>query len=192
MEDFRRGSPYAFKRIYNQYYAPLRFFAYKMTTSRETAQDIASDVLSKLWTRREHFDSMINIKAFLYITTRNQCLDYLRYTERQKSQKEDLYYSMSNEKEEIIIERIVKAEFFEEIHRAIESLPPKRKLVFTLFYVNGLSIDQIAKKLKMNPNTVSTSKLKAIGQVRNFLFETKLLSIAIIALAIRIVGNIPL
>jgi len=64
-----------------------------------------------------------------------------------------------------------------EVYREIEALPPVRKKVFKLFYIDGLDSQEIARLLRMTPAAVYNNKLKALKQLRNILFDKKLLPI---------------
>ena len=74
---------------------------------------------------------------------------------------------------------LVRSEFLMEVYREIESLPPVRKKVFKLFYIDGLDSQEIARLLRMTPAAVYNNKLKALKQLRCVLFEKKLLSLLI-------------
>jgi len=61
----------------------LYYFAKRFVLDRQDAEDIVAESFIKLWRLRENFDNPQSIKAFLFITTRNGCLDFLRASQRQ-------------------------------------------------------------------------------------------------------------
>jgi RNA polymerase sigma-70 factor (ECF subfamily) len=132
--------------------------------------------MTKLWSRYPNFDSLVNIRAFLYITTRNSCLDYLKFNRRRGKAKEDLARLMG-EDEDTVLSRLVKAELFESIREEIENLPPQRKTVFKMFYIDDLSMEEIANKLKTTQSTVRGNKFQAIEQLKKSLSGKKILGL---------------
>src|SRR5688500_19829073 len=90
LHEFKRGNTQAFKAVYDLYFPSLCFFAKRLVDNDGEGEDIAADSFVKLLNRYDSFDTLPNIKAFLYITTRNACLNYLRYSQRQHSSKREL------------------------------------------------------------------------------------------------------
>ena len=177
--EFRQGNAVAFTKVYNIYYPRLCYFAYKLTDNEGEGQDIVAESFSKLWNLHANFESITNIKAFLYITVRNNCLNFLKFTDRRQSAYRD-YQTHGEEDEDFALNLMLKTELFTAIYREIDALPLKRKTVFKLFYLDGLKVDEIARKLNMNPATVSTNKFKALDQLRNILIDKKLLSVVVL------------
>ena len=76
LEDFQLGQESGLRYFMAKFGHSLRFFAYSIIRNKATAEEIVSDSFYKLWQRREKVRSIDNIKAFLYISTRNACYDY--------------------------------------------------------------------------------------------------------------------
>jgi len=174
MKQFNEGRREALNRIYDMWFANLCYFAYRLTGNLGEAEDITVTTLQILLSRHEQFATMANVKAFLYITVRNKCLDYLRYKERQNTSHKEAV-ELQGEAEDFVLAQMIKTELLQEIYQEIEKLPVKRKEVFKLFYLEGLDIGEIARKLHMSPGAVSTTKSRALEQLRNMVFQKKLL-----------------
>src|SRR5690349_24963911 len=87
---FHKGNSRAFDLLFDMFFPALCYFANKLIEDRQESEDIVLDTFQKLWARREHFETMPNIKAFLYITVRNTCLNYLRYRETQRKRTHEM------------------------------------------------------------------------------------------------------
>jgi RNA polymerase sigma-70 factor (ECF subfamily) len=59
-------------------------------SSQQDGEDLVKDTFVKLWQTHADFDTPQNIKAFLYITTRNACLNFLRYLQVKESSRKEL------------------------------------------------------------------------------------------------------
>ena len=75
---FRQGVPEAFKVFFFQYYPELFSFAYLMVHDAPAAYQLGIDAFFLCWERRTDFNSDQDIKSFVYLATRNYCLDHLR------------------------------------------------------------------------------------------------------------------
>lgn len=171
---FNAGEKKALQTIYDMYFTHLFYFAYRITQNRAEAEDISVVTLEVLLRRHTDFLTMPNIKAFVFITVRNKCLKYLDATKRHRASEQELGI-LSDEKDDYVLAQMVRSEFLMEVYREIEELPPVRKKVFKMFYIDGLDSQEIARLLSMTPAAVYNNKLKALKQLRNVLFDKKLL-----------------
>jgi len=173
---FNEGNAKAKQSVYDLYFTHLFYFAYRITQNRAEAEDIAVVTLEILLRRHTDFLTMANIKAFLFITVRNKCLKYIDAEKRHRKSEVELG-TLQDHKDDYVLAQMVRSEFLMEVYREIESLPPVRKKVFKLFYIDGLDSQEIARMLHMTPAAVYNNKLKALKQLRNVLFDKKLLAL---------------
>lgn len=181
MEAFKKGDENTFTKVHDLFYHQLRFFAFKMLNSEEDAQDIVSQVFLKLWDRHANFETLANIKAFLFITTRNYCLNWLRNDQRERK-REDLYNTLTNEQVTNLLDQMDKVELFERIYKALESLPERQKSILKLFYIEGASLLEIAVKLKIEIGAAKMMKSRALGLLRDRLKNRGLLALVLFLL----------
>jgi len=163
-----------FTRLFDEYFIPLCYFAEKITASKEEAEDIAIDTLRKCWSLRNNFESLINIKAFLYITARNACLNYLQHQRRQAERHRDFTYLQQAESDEDIESLKIKAEVFGALYNEVHRLPTKCRHVFELV-LEGVSTAEIAKRLNISELNVRSQKKRALQLLRIIFLQKKLL-----------------
>jgi RNA polymerase sigma factor (sigma-70 family) len=53
----------------------------------------------------------------------------------------------------------------------LERLPPREKTVITLWYLNGLKVNEIAEMLKITPAGVSSIKRRGMNRLREMLYS---------------------
>jgi DNA-directed RNA polymerase specialized sigma24 family protein len=75
---FQQGVPEAFKVFFFQYYPELFAFAKLLVNDGPAAYQLSIDAFFLCWSRRTDFTSDEKIKAFIYLATRNNCMDHLR------------------------------------------------------------------------------------------------------------------
>jgi RNA polymerase sigma-70 factor (ECF subfamily) len=179
---FTRGDTEAFTAIYNAYYPTLYSFVKKFIPEREDAEDITADIFVKLWRMHANFDNIKNIEAFLYITARNACLDFLRQLKRRNEKQKELLYVLLQEPAEGILPEDIKAEVLAAILEEIEKLPRSCRNVFKMAYLEGLSNSEIAESLRINNQSVRNHKLRAVKLLRIALLNRNLVYGALIGL----------
>src|SRR4051812_23274512 len=80
-----------FTGYFRQYYASLCFYADRIIKDSEAAEDIVEEIFVKIWNKPRPFESEQHLKAFLYRSVKNACLDFIKTTER--SNKRDAFFS---------------------------------------------------------------------------------------------------
>lgn len=182
LTQFSEGDAGAFTAIYNEYYPTLYYFVKRFINEREDAEDITADIFVRLWKLHANFNSINNIKAFLYITARNTCLDFLRLRQRQNEKHKELLYVLLQEPAEGILKDDLKTEILKFIYEEIENLPPSPRRVFKMSYLDGLSNEAIAKKLHINNQSVRNHKQRAIKFLRMAILSRNILAASFIYL----------
>ena len=163
---FRKGDSQAFDAFFRFHYRPLCYFAAQLTGDPSEAEDIVKDTFVKLWHKHAGFDSPHTIKAFLYITTRNAGINFLRRLKVKNTFSREFAYLEESRRDELVLNQLIRAEFMQEIYNEIEKLPEKRREVFKLAYFEGLKNDEIAQRLGISVFTVKVQKGKALGALR--------------------------
>src|ERR1044071_699800 len=177
MEGFKKGKKKALAHFYKLHFRPLCYFAERLTNNKHEAEDIAAETFAKLWKIRENFDSPTNVKAFLYISVRNACLNYIKFIKRQnQAQKEMLYLATDSEEDETFLLE-VETSVLHHIYEEVENLPAQCKKIFKMIFFEGMSTAEIAEALKLSPNTVLNQKARAYRLLRVVLLKKQLLEL---------------
>ncbi|MFL5745323.1 MAG: RNA polymerase sigma-70 factor [Niastella sp.] len=174
--EFKRGNTHAFRVVYDMFFPSLCFFAKRLVDNDGEGEDIAADSFVKLMNRHDSFNTLSNIKAFLYITTRNACLNYMRYSQRQHTSKRELN-RIQEKTDEHALSHMVHAEVLREVEFEIEQLPNRCKEIFKLIYYERRSADEIAELMGISINTVWVQRAKAIQLIRTNLLKKGMLSV---------------
>lgn len=177
---FNNGDQRAFKQLFDEFLSPLVYFAAKVSGNKQEGEDIVLNAFNKLWSLRANFKTIENVRAFLYVTVRNNCLNYLKSEERKrKARKEILYFSEEANRHESIEEdvhiKMINAHLLYRFHEEVNSLPTQCKKVVRLSYFEGYSNAQIASTLKTSINTVEVQKNKGLNKLRVSVRTKKLL-----------------
>ncbi len=168
-----KGNQHAFQSLVYQYSDQLLLFAIGFVKSHEVAEEIVSDAFVNLWRQRARIFEIRDVKSYLYITVRNASISHLRKISGRKEiciDNLEAFHSLpviGPETDEFT------DEILEQINRAIDQLPPKCKLVFTLAKVQGLKYKEISEILGISVKTINNHIANGLAAIAHSLNETQ-------------------
>ena len=158
----------SFKFLYDNYFDTLTLFSNQLVNDPETAEDIVQDFFTDLWVRNSHILSKDHLDAYLFQSVKYASLRYIRDQRRQKNRLREKI-DVSDEACETELTR--KVDIFERVYKAINALPPERKKIFMMVYIEGLKHQEVAEQLKISINTVKTQVLRGLKYIRQCLSD---------------------
>lgn len=165
ISDLQRGKETALCFFMDQYASALQFFAFKLIKDKEASAEIVSDAFVKLWERRRNFDATDCVKSFLYLVTRNTCLDYLKHS-RNKYMHDDALLSDLVSADGDILQKIIYTELIELIVLEVKKLPKQQAQVFELSVMEGRNTQEICEELQTSASTVYFARSKAVAALK--------------------------
>ena len=167
----RSGDQTALEEIFRTHYDGLCRFTAHLINSSDDVEDLVQDIFVRIWLKRENWHPKGSIRAYLFKAAHNQALNFLKSRQVRdvaNVQIDDLFPSdSSTDPVEEMINRDVKAS----ISKAIETLPKKCRLVFTLNRQDGLSYSEIADVLNISVRTVENQIARALKALRKELAD---------------------
>jgi RNA polymerase sigma-70 factor (family 1) len=154
----------AYKELYLLFYKPLLQFGYSFIRSHEMAEEIVSDVFVNLWKKRENISDIQNLRLYLFVSTKNTALNYLRSQKKPLLQAEQ--YQVQLQSIYFDPERLmITAEMVNRVQAAIRKLPPRCQLIFKLVKEDGLKYREVAELLNLSVKTVENQMITATRRV---------------------------
>lgn len=160
IDAFCKGNPQAFNFIFDCYYRSVCFFANRLIPAKPVAEDIAQEAFVRLWEKHNAFDCERSIKAFLYIITRNACLNFLKQGRRYKVHEDDWLHLLEEAEDPPSI--FAQSEMISKLSAALGSLPPECRRVMQLCYIEGMQNKDIALHLGISVHTVRNHKARGL------------------------------
>lgn len=168
IDGLKNNESRVFDYLFNEYYTQLQYFAERLISNREEAQDIVITAFRKFWSIKDNFQTANNIKAFFYITVRNQCLDYLRYKQRfNEVKKEYESHLLSADELQQTDNLIIETDLINKIYLEVQKLPNRCREIFILTYFKGLKTKEIAHALQISESAVTTQRSLAIKYLKH-------------------------
>jgi len=160
-----------FADLFKKHEYRLHTLVLKLTRSNQYARDIIQEVFLKLWEHRYQLHTIQNIEAWLYRLTENKVIDFLRKAAADNRLKEAIWKNQPdnlNETEDNVVAR----EYGQIIQKAVDQLPPQRKLIYQLNREKGLNYQEIADRLAISKHTVKNQLSTALQSIRLFLLRS--------------------
>ncbi len=155
-----------FRRLFDEYFEPMCCYLSYYTVNRSIIEEVVQDVFVKLWEERDSLQ-IESLKTYLYTSARNRVYNYMRNEKRHHTLIEDW---AANECEKEKGEDCFDIdEFTQRIDTAIEQLPDKCKLIFTLSKKDQLTYKQIAERLGISIKTVENQMVISLRKIREYL-----------------------
>lgn len=163
----------AFKKFFNKNYPKIKNFSLKILKIEEDAEDVTQDIFIKYWERPDLWYGKENIDNLLFIIARNVIFNFLK----RKSIFDNQLIDLSDDSLGIQVsdwispdDELQAEETRLLIQMTLEHMPEKRRHVFLMHKMEGLSAVQIAEKLDISVRTVEHHIYRAMVELKKVLF----------------------
>lgn len=141
----------------------LYHICYGMLHNQSDCEDAIQEALLRAWKNRHQLRDMEHFRSWLCRITANACQDVLR-----KRQHEGVYDDAmtDNQPASIDLEQMV-------LRDALSTLSPEVRVCMTLYYLDGISIREVAETLEIPEGTVKTRLMKGREKMSKLLREVE-------------------
>jgi len=162
----------AFEILFKKLYAPLCRYCCRFVRNQMLAEEIVMDKFVALWEKRASLQIRTSYDSFMYTAVRNQAIDYLRsraakLSMLQEDLTDDLYDDSDPQK------TIEYKEFEKDINKAIESLPEKCFIIFSMKRFGEMNNAEIARELRIAEKTVQNQFTRAKKLIQEALLKLR-------------------
>ena len=173
---FKAGDAAAFDAIYDMYSQKLYNFALGLLKDQDNAGEVVQEVFVTLWEKRSQVDVTFNFENYIFTIAHNSIRKYFRKKSMENRVKNFLLIN-SPDVVENADTSIVYNELFELANKSIERLPPKRKTIYKLSRIEGMTIKEIATRLDISTRTAENQLAKALKYLKEELQSISLLNL---------------
>ena len=165
------GDTRAFRQIFDALFSNLTKFSFSFVHSKEAATEIVDELFVQLWIKRADIMKINDLRVYLYTATKNASLNYISKKAKQIEIEpyENLQVQMTDlvSPEQIMITK----EMLQKIKEAVDSLPPRCKLIFKFVREDGLSYSEVAEILGLSVKTIDAQMVIAVARIRGKLMN---------------------
>ena len=174
----KKDNQSAFEVVFLRYYSSLCSYALSILGNKDTAEEIVQDLFVRLWENRHNVEITNSLKAYLYRTAHNQCINQLeswkirnQYSKKQIQAYEKNLVEITPFAEDYPIANLIAQELEDKIQKSIDALPDQCRQVFLLIRIQKKTYQEVAAKLGISLNTVKTQMQRAVFKLRDMLQE---------------------
>ncbi len=158
----------AYTSIIRKYQERLYWHIRRMVVEHEDANDVLQNVFIRVWKGLENFREDAQLYTWLYRIATNECLSFL---EQQKKRS-----SVSISDIEGGLENKVKADKHFDANKlewklqvAIQQLPEKQRVVFTLRYYDEMPYEEMSRVLDTSEGALKASYHHAVKKIEDYI-----------------------
>jgi len=167
MGRLQSGDPSALDALVELYWPRLVAYVDKLLGSIDAAEDVVQSAFVRLWEARASWKPTGAPHAYLYRIARNLALDERKWRRVRKSWlKRERAWSRAAPSPEVIA---MDLELAVAMKQAIETLPERRREVFTLARLHDLSYREVAEIMGISTATVANQLALCLAHLRQAL-----------------------
>ena len=157
-----------FSTLYEEAVDSVYRYAYVLLRSAESAEDVTADVFLKAWRARHTLRNEQRSQPWLLAIARNSAMSLLR------ARRENVDINAIAEPADV--DSAPSPDAFAEIdadrlQRALQRLTSEQQQVVFLRFFEGLSHEEVARKMNSNANAVRAIQFRALGRLRKLLLR---------------------
>jgi RNA polymerase sigma-70 factor, ECF subfamily len=154
----------ALKELFEAHYRDVCAAIHRFVGERGMTEDLAQQVFIRFWEKRHQIEINTSSGAYLHRMAVNEALAWLR--SKKNRQPDEITpttpFQPSADGEEVFLQN----ELNDQIHAAIDTLPPRCRAVFQLSRFEDLSYQEIADRMEISVKTVEHQMGKALRVLR--------------------------
>jgi RNA polymerase sigma-70 factor (ECF subfamily) len=174
----RNGDEGAFRQLVDNYQDKIFNTCISFVKNLDDADDLTQEVFIEVFHSIHKFRADSKLSTWIYRITVNKSLEHLRKMKRKK--RSGIFYWISNEDRElkfevpdfdhpgVLAENREKARI---LFGAIEKLPEKQRIAFTLHKVEDLSYEQIADVMQKSLSSIESLMHRAKNNLKKELYD---------------------
>jgi len=168
------GDEKAFSGLYEAYYVYLNTIAFYYLNDENVSREVVNDVFLQVWNKRGGLT--FPIRSYLVKAVQNGCIDYLRAQQSHRRILEDHRSQLTLSYQESYIrltpqplQYVELRQAEEEIKKSLAQLPPKCRDIFTAYFYEGKSVEEIAEERGVKVSTVRVQLKNSFDRLKKLL-----------------------
>lgn len=169
LEAIKQGQKPALQKVFDLHYAEVCRTVYKLIPDNALMEDLAQEVFIRFWEKREQIEVIESIGGYLHRMAVNEALAHLRRRRffEDVSEAAHLPAAPADHTETEVLHQDLSFR----LKVALDTLPPRCRVVFQLSRFEEMSYREIADKMDISIKTVENQMGKALKMLREQLSE---------------------
>jgi RNA polymerase sigma-70 factor (ECF subfamily) len=166
VELVKNGDSRAFEELVVRHQKAMYYFVLRLVKNPMDAEDTVQKIFLLAFKNIRGFRLESSFKTWLYRIGINQCHNFFRENKRREyTPIEDTVLADTRTDQE---ENVSDKEMTAYLHKAVERLPNKQKMVVVLRVFQDLSFEEIGRTLQIHPNSAKVNFHYAIKKIKKW------------------------
>lgn len=155
--------------LFNKYHVKLYNFFLRLTNNKETSEDLAQNVFSRILSYKGSFNPEYSFKSWMYQVARNVHINYYnknRYLASDYIKPDDM-----NDEGKEAIDIMERNQRHQNLYDALEMLPVDQREIIELSRFQDLKYEEIAKITGNSVGAVKVKVHRAIKKLKQVYFQ---------------------
>jgi len=161
-----KDDPTLFNVVYRKYRPLLCDYAKGYVPFSADAEDLVTEVFIRLLDKTRSFNNAIALRAFLYTSVYHACVSWSIQKGREDRRWENLRIFLSHDREEYVLNRLIRKEIHRELTAALELISVQPRKVCKMLYYEGLTLSEVAVQMNLSKNTVKNHQARGLKILR--------------------------
>ena len=155
----------AYKELFLLLHSRLKQFAYSILKSQEEAEELVSDLFIRIWAKREELPAINSPLLYFFTSVKHLAFNRLKKQKRQQNSSPEEWlvqlHSIYFDPEQLMMTE----EMMRQIRQAVNSLPPRCRIIFKLVKEDGLKYREVAELLQLSIKTIEAQMAIALRRL---------------------------
>lgn len=152
----QKGDLQALGGLYDRHRNLVYRTALGITGDTEAAADLLHDTFLRLYRFGHRIDPSRPIEPWLYRMAANMAYTWIKRRGRWMHALREMAEKLSRESQTSPAQQVERNEAWAEVRKALQKISPEKRVVVVLYYLNDLSINEIAEILELPSGTVKS------------------------------------
>lgn len=158
----------AYTALIKKYQEKLYWHIRRLVVDHDDANDVLQNVFIRVWNALENFREDSQLYTWLYRIATNESLTFIENQKKRASVSlSDVETGLSNK---IVADKHFDPEKLEwKLQLAIQQLPEKQKVVFTLRYYDEMPYEEMSRVLETSEGALKASYHHAVKKIEDYI-----------------------
>ncbi len=160
----------AYTALVRKYQERLYWHIRRMLVDHDDTNDVLQNVFIRVWNGLDNFRADAKLYTWLYRIATNECLSFLEQKKRKSSVSlSDVEEGLANQ---VRADKDFDANKLEwKLQLAIQQLPEKQRIVFTLRYYDEMPYEEMSQVLDTSEGALKASYHHAVKKIEDFILN---------------------
>ena len=173
----RKGDIFSFDEIYHKHNRKIFAYSLSYLKSKEDAEGVVQEVFMNLWRKCADLNEEQDLNSYLFAITFNAIRKRFRKLERERKYIKNYAKTLNNIGDETTDTDVEYNNLLELTKKAINKLPPRQKTIYLLSNEEGLTNEEISKRLKISKKTVENHLHRAKTYLKQVIQDERLITL---------------